>query len=179
MKRILLILVPYLFVVGCDGGVGSILAGVGIGVGGSETLSSWEENLLEKKTVLVQQYEDVLIEMQNASDPNELVFVNEKLKSIQIAKVVNDSAIAVIQELKNPSSESENSLSLLYGLIPIAVTWGANELRKRTIETNKRQADKDGRELTLRQLAEMDDSKITASTVEKMMFENIGAARKG
>ncbi len=179
MKRIFLIVVSCLFVTGCDGGVGNILAGVGIGVAGSETLSSWEENLLEKKTALVQQYEDVLLEMQDSSDPNELAFVNEKLKNIQIAKVANDSAIVVLQALKKPPGSSGGSLSLLYGLIPIAITWGGNELRKRIIETNKRQADKDGRELTLRQLAAMDESKINASTVKEMMFKNIGAARRG
>lgn len=179
MKRIFLMIISCLFVAGCDGGVGNVLAGIGIGVASSETLSSWEENLLEKKTILVQQYEDALLEMQNASDPNELTFVNEKLKNIQIAKVANDSAIAVVQELKKPPDESGSSLNLLYGLIPIIVTWGGNELRKRKIEESKRQADKNGRELTLRQLAEMDESKITAPTVKKMMFENIGTARKG
>ncbi len=182
MKRMFLVIitiVPCLFVTGCDGGISNLLAGVGIGVASSETLNSWEENLLEKKTVLVQQYEDALLEMQDASDPNELAFVNEKLKTIQIAKIANDSAIVVIQELKKPSNGSGSSLNLLYGFIPIVATWGGNELRKRMIETNKRQADKDGRELTLRQLAAMDDSNITASTVKKMMFENIGAARRG
>ena len=179
MKQILLAIILGLFIGGCDSGVSNVLAGVGIGVAGSETLNSWEENLLEKKTILVQQYEDALLEMQDASDPNELAFVNEKLRNIQIAKVANDSAIAVIQELKKPSNGSGGSLNLLYGLIPIVATWGGNEMRKRIIEANKRRADEDGRELTLLQLAAIEESKITAPLVKKLMFENIGEARKG
>ena len=181
MKRMILITMLCLFVGGCDGGAGEILAGIGIGVAGSETLNSWEEDLLEKKAVLLEQYELALAEIKDATDPNSLILAEEKLKGIQIAQVANETALSVIKEIKGPTGEdaSGSPLNLLHSLIPIAIAWGGNELRKRKREESKRRADKDGRELCLRELAAMDEKDITAPVVKAMMYKDIGIARKG
>jgi len=157
------------------------LTGIGLGVAGSETLNSWEENLLEKKDALLEQYEDALAGIKDANDPNSLIFAQEKLRSVQIAQVSNETALSVIKEIKSPTGEGATGspLNLLHGLIPIAIAWGGNELRKRKREEDKRQADKEGRELCLRELAAMEEKEVTAAVVKAMMYKDIGLARNG
>lgn len=46
-----------------------------------------------------------------------------------------------------------------------------------TTSENKRQADKTGREKTLREIATMDEATLTAPVVKSLMYNNIGAAR--
>ncbi len=177
MKQLILTitLTLCLFVGGCN----EILAGIGIGVAGSETLNSWEENLLEKKESLLEQYETALVGIKEASDPNSLIFAQEKLRVIQIAQISNETALSVVKEIKYQTAEGATGspLNLLHALIPIAIAWGGNELRKRKKEEDKRRADKEGRELCLQELAAMEEKDITASVVKALMYKDIGLAR--
>ncbi len=64
-------------------------------------------------------------------------------------------------------------LNLLEGVLLLILR------RKKNRETKKRNADKVGREKTLREIATVDEGKLTAAAVKSLMFNNIGEARKG
>lgn len=161
---------------GCD----SLLAGIGIGAASSETLQSWEENLEAKRVELDRLYDEAITGMQDASDPNELAFYRQKANEVQLAQVANLGARTLLGELKSQGGQGQGGyLNLLHAVIPLALTWGGNELRKRVGVERKRQAEKQGRELALRELAEMDEKDITAPVVKKLMYKDIGDALKG
>lgn len=166
-----------LFSVGCE----PVLTGIGIGVGGSEALDVYEEGLEAKKIELLQLYDEAIARMQNAVDPNELRFETEKAQQIQIARAANLGALTIVQEFKGKSTveKKEGYLNLLHGLIPIVIAFAGNELRKRIASEKKRQADKQGRELALREIATMKDSDITAPVVKELMYRDIAKARAG
>lgn len=88
-----------LFVGGCE-----LLTGVGIGVGGSQALNIYEENLEAKKVELDQLYDEEIARMEDVKDPNELAFHKEKAQEIQIARVANLGARAIVQEIKLQTS---------------------------------------------------------------------------
>jgi len=166
-----------LFAGGCE----EILTGIGIGVAGSETLDSWEENLEAKGIELTQEYEKAIARMQAATDPNELVFEIEKIQQIQIAKAANLGALTTIREVKSNGQTGDGKggyLNLLHGLIPIAVGYAGIEIRKRHALEKKRQAEKAGRELALREIAAMETNMITAPIVKEIMYRDIGNALK-
>lgn len=105
MKKVTVMLVVLfcipLFVTGCDNG---ILAGIGIGAGGSEALKIYEESLEAKRAELDQLYDEEIARMQAAADPNELAFHKKKAEEIQIARVANLGARTVVQEIKSQIS---------------------------------------------------------------------------
>lgn len=170
-----ILFVPFFCLTGCE-----YLAGVGSGMAATETLDSWEQNLLDKREELAKRYDEILLEIENAPDPNGLAFAKDKMRELQITQVSNESAITVIQQLKKPDGQgSQDGVNPLYGLIPITVAWGTNELRKRIKADKKRQADKQGRELALREIAAMNEKDITAPVVKERMYKAIGDARKG
>ena len=70
-------------------------------------------------------------------------------------------------------------MNLLHGLIPLALGYAGIEMRKRLTSEKKRQADKQGRELALREIAAMKDNDVTAPVVKELMYRAIGEARKG
>ena len=177
IKILVLVCVLSLTTMGCD----PILTGIGIGAGGSEALNVYEEGLEVKKVELAQLYDEAIARMQNAADPNELRFETEKAQQIQIARAANLGALTVIQEFKGKSTseKEEGYLNLLHGLIPIALGYAGNEMRKRLASEKKRHADKQGRELSLRQLATMNEKDITAPVVKEKMYKAIGDARRG
>lgn len=177
MKTLFTVSCLFLFVMaGCD----SFLAGIGIGTASSETLQSWEENLEAKRIELDQLYDEAIIAMETASDPNELVFAKKRAEEIQLAKIANLGARTFLGELKKQGGQAGQGgyLNLLHAAIPLALTWGGNELRKRMGVERKRQAEKQGRELALRELAAMDEKDITAPVVKKVMYKDIGDALK-
>ena len=53
--------------------------------------------------------------------------------------------------------------------------WKVN--RNKNKINAKRQAEKEGRERTLREIADMTEAEVTAPLVKKLMYENIGEAR--
>lgn len=63
-------------------------------------------------------------------------------------------------------------LNLLEGVVILLVK------RSKDKEANKRQADKEGREKTLREIATLPEVGITAPVVKAMMYSNIGEARR-
>lgn len=63
-------------------------------------------------------------------------------------------------------------LSLAEGIVILLVN------RKKNEEAKKRQADKEGREKTLREIATLPEVGITAPVVKAMMYSNIGDARR-
>lgn len=177
MKNVIVIAIVFIFVAGCD----QFWTGMGLGVAGSETLDSWEENLEAKRIELDQLYDKEIDRMKTATDPNELAFHKERAEQIQLARVANLGALAVIQELKPPDRQPDQQpsyLNLLHGLIPLAVAWGGNELRKRVASENKRSVEKHGRELAMRQLATMKEEDITAPVVKELIYKDIGLARR-
>ncbi len=176
-KALVVLFCVGLLSVGCE----PILTGIGIGAGGSEALNVYEEGLEAKKVELAQLYDEAIARMQNAADPNELRFETEKAQQIQIARAANLGALTVIQEFKGKSTseKEEGYLNLLHGLIPIALGYAGNEMRKRLASEKKRHADKQGRELSLRQLATMNEKDITAPVVKEKMYKAIGDARRG
>ena len=164
-------------IVGCDG----ILTGIGIGVAGSETLDSWEENLEAKRIELDRAYDEAITSLEAATDPNELAFHRKKVQEIQLAKTANLGALAVVQEIKLSPGQARGEggyLNLLHGLIPIAVAYAGIEVRKRLGSEKKWKAEQHGRELALREIAAMPESKITAPAVKKIMYKDIGDALK-
>lgn len=62
-------------------------------------------------------------------------------------------------------------LSLLEGIVLLFVN------RNKNAETKKRDADKAGREKTLREIAALPEEKVTAPVVKSLMYNNIGIAR--
>lgn len=65
-------------------------------------------------------------------------------------------------------------LTILAGLAEI---MRRKEKTAHATETAKRKADKEGRELTLREIASMDNATVTAEVVKERMYKNIGNAR--
>lgn len=55
--------------------------------------------------------------------------------------------------------------------------WKTNKTKNK-VEA-KRQADKEGRELALREIAAMKEEDVTAAIVKKLMYKRIGDARRG
>lgn len=166
-----------LFIGGCE-----LLTGIGVGVGASETATFLEENLEAKKIELAAEYEKAIVRMQNAADLNELAFETEKAQQIQIARIANAGALFAVQEIKSDDKTSDTKggyLNLLHGIIPLALAYGGNELRKRIASEKKRQADKQGRELALRELGTMDEEHITAPVIKELMYRDIAKARAG
>ena len=163
-------------IVGCE-----LLTGIGVGVGVSKTATFVEDNLRAKKIELTAEYEKAIVRMQNAADPNELRFETEKVQQIQIARAANLGALTIVQEFKGKSTaeKKEGYLNLLHGLIPIALGYAGIEMRKRLTSEKKRQADKQGRELALREIATMKDSDITAPVVKELIYRDIAKARAG
>lgn len=174
----MMLLCVSLFVIG---GCEPILQGIGIGVGASETLDFLEDNLEAKKIELARLYEEELERMQNTTDPNELAFSAEKIQQIQIAQAANLGTLTLLQESRDkPTAEKKGGyLNLLHALIPLAVGYAGIELRKRLTLEKKRQAEKQGRELALREIADMNEKEITATTVKKIMYKDIGEALRG
>jgi len=101
MKKVMVVLAALfcipLLMAGCDNG---ILAGVGIGAGGSEALNAYEESLEAKRIELDQLYDEEIARMEAARDPNELAFHKKKAEEIQIARVANLGARTVVREIK-------------------------------------------------------------------------------
>ena len=181
----MLLLCISLFVIG---GCEPILTGIGIGTGSSETLNFLEDNLAAKKIELARLYEEELERMRNTSDPNELAFSASKIQQIQIAQAANLGASTLLQEFKGKSTTEKKAgyLNLLHGLIPLAVGYAGLELKKRMASEKKRlalekkrQAEKAGRELALREIADMKDEDVTATSVKRIMYKDIGDALKG
>lgn len=174
------IVIASLAILLCMGGC-ELLTGIGIGVGGSETLNIYEENLEAKKAELDRLYDEELERMRNTTDPNELSFSAEKVQQIQIARAANLGMLTAVQEFKGkPTVEKqEGYLNLLHGLIPIALGYAGIEIRKRVASERKRQAEKQGRELALREIAAMQENEITAPVVKEIMYRDIGNALKG
>ena len=178
MKKTVMLLCISLFIIGgCD----PIWTGIGIGTGASETLDFLEDNLEAKKIELARLYDEEIERMQNAADPNELAFSAKKIQQIQIAQAANLGASTLLQELKNKSTTEKKKgyLNLLHGLIPLAVGYAGIELKKRLALEKKRQAEKAGRELALREIASMDEKDITAPVVKEKIYRNIGDALRG
>jgi len=70
-----------------------------------------------------------------------------------------------------------------YGALALTILGEATALwklnnKKNKLE-NKRQADKEGRELALREIAAMSENEITAPIVKAKMYKAIGDARRG
>lgn len=116
--------------VGCDG----VLTGIGIGAGGSEALQAYEEGLEAKRVELGQLYDEAILAMENAKDPNELEFHKKRAEQVQIAKIANMGALAVVGELRGkPSAEGKPSATGDWKALLITAGIGlvANEIRKR------------------------------------------------
>lgn len=115
--------------VGCN----EVLTGIGIGVGGSEALDAYEEGLEAKRVELARLYDEEILAMENAKDPNELEFHRKKTEQIRYAKIANTGALAVVGELKGKPSVEGKRLKedwLAY-LITAGIGIGLNEIRKR------------------------------------------------
>ncbi len=161
---------------GCD-----LLTGMGIGVGASETLTYIEEGLEVKRIELAKQYDIAIERMRATNDPNKLNILREDVQQIQIAQIANMGASTVLKELKYPEGELSDQpyLNLLHGVIPLALGYAGIEIRKRLMSEKKRRADKQGRELAMRELAAMKDSDVTAPIVKELMYRDIAKARVG
>jgi len=111
--------------------------------------------------------------------PQMLVFA----KALQDAGMIEDDGFGNYVRLAKAGTTASTSwnpyaapillgLSLLEGIVLLLVN------RSKKKEANKRQADKEGREKTLREIATLPDAEITAPIVKSMMYNNIGDARK-
>ncbi len=161
-----------LFVGGCWE---EALAGFGIGVAVGETTASWEENLEAKGVELAAEYEKQIQAIRDANTPAELKFAEEKAQVLQIALAANDTAKRVMQAWKKDKTP-KTTMDWLDLLIPLGLGLYGRERLKNFTLGKKRQAEKAGRELALRELHEMPDEDITSAKVEKIMYKDIGAA---
>jgi len=106
MRRITFIIIIFLLVTlsGCDK-----VALFGGGVAASETFQAWQDNLEAKKAELQTQYDQVLLELESAPDPNAVQAAKEKLSLIRQQQLVNEGAIMGIQAaLEIPQAQGED-----------------------------------------------------------------------
>ncbi|MFH1281407.1 MAG: hypothetical protein ABIH91_01635 [Candidatus Omnitrophota bacterium] len=83
-------------------------------------------------------------------------------------------------EASRPFNPYADEVNAILGLVTvIGGIWAKGEHDKKKNAEAKRQADKQGRELALRQLAAMPVAEITAPIVKEKMYKAIGDARRG
>ena len=100
-----------------------------------------------------------------------VTIVNEAVKA---ASTLSEKAAAGI-EASRPFNPYADEMAAGLGLITLF--GGLFATKKINTLSRKRKADEQGRERTLRKLAVLADSEVTAARVKEMMYENIGVAR--
>jgi len=96
MKKVVLMSVAILLLIGCDGG---FWEGAAAGTAGTATLKQWQINLQEKKAELATQYEEVLAELKAAPDPNAVALIRQKLVVVQNAQTANEGALFAVDQI--------------------------------------------------------------------------------
>lgn len=107
----------------------------------------------------------------------DIVVVNEAVKEKADQGIVEQ--LVATNEATRPFNPYADEVNAILGLVTvIGGIWAKSEFDKRKESDAKRQADKAGREKTLREIADMTEAEINAPLVKKLMYANIGDARK-
>jgi hypothetical protein len=122
-------------------------------------------------------------------DQEEAAKVNKNIdKVIADTKTLRDTIVAaetpteaitgVIEASGAMGNPYAKPMAAGFGLIStLLAVWGNQQRKSRNKTEAKRQADKEGRERTLREIAAMDQIAVNAASVKSLMYSNIGDAR--
>ncbi len=100
-----------------------------------------------------------------------VTIVNEAVK---VAKTLPEKAAAGI-EASRPFNPYADEMAAGLGLLTLV--GGLFARKKISTLSRKRKADEQGREKTMRKLAVLDPTEVTAERVKDLMYSNIGVAR--
>lgn len=106
----------------------------------------------------------------------DIVVINEAVKEKADQGIIEQ--MVATNEASRPFNPYADEVNAILGLVTvIGGIWAKGEIDKKNKAEAKRHADKEGRELALREIAVMPDAEITAPIVKRLMYKAIGDAR--
>lgn len=108
MRKLLLTIVLALGMLVAFAGCEEVFIGAAGGAAGVKALTQWQDNLEAKGLELEQRYNDVLMALDEAPDPNEIQALVARMNGIREAQLVNEGAlIGVKAMLQLPDADQQ------------------------------------------------------------------------